>query len=81
MVDEFKAMIGGKFLLLTNLQNTSIDMDIDDVISTFNTAMIETANELSCQHCSKRNIGPQQIFLICVMKGENKKCTKEMLKV
>ena len=29
-------------------------LEIDDVISTFNTAMIETTNELFGQHCSKK---------------------------
>ena len=38
---EFKAMIGGKFTLLSILENTSIDMDINNVISTFNIAMID----------------------------------------
>ena len=47
-------MIEGKFALLTILENTSTDMDIDDVISTFNIAMIETANEVLGQCHSKR---------------------------
>ena len=46
MAEEFKAMIRGKFELLSNLHNTFIDVDINDVISTFYTEMIETANEL-----------------------------------
>ena len=46
VTEKFKAMIGGKFTLLTILENTSTDADIDDVISTFNTVMMETENEV-----------------------------------
>ena len=56
MAEEFKAIIGEKFAPLTILENTSTNVDIDDVISTFNTAMIETANELLGQCCSKENL-------------------------
>ena len=53
MAEEFKAMIGRKFTPLTILENTSTVVDINNVISTFNTAIIETSNEVLGQHCSK----------------------------
>ena len=54
MAEEFKAIIGGKFTPLTILEITSTDMDMDNVISTFNIAMMETANEVLGQCQSKR---------------------------
>ena len=47
-------MIGGQFAPVKILEKASNDMDIDDVISTFNTAMIESLNEIFGQHCSKK---------------------------
>ena len=47
-------MIGGKFALLTILEKTSTDMNIDDFISFFNKAMMETANEVLGQCHSKK---------------------------
>ena len=56
MAEEFKPMIGGKFAPLTILENTSTDVDIDDVTSTFNTAMIKIANEVLGQHQLKKTL-------------------------
>ena len=44
-------MIGGKFAPLTIISNK--DTDIDSVITTFNTAVTETASEILCKHRQK----------------------------
>ena len=45
-------MVGGKFALLTIMNNE--DTDLDSVISTFNTAATETASEILGTHCQKK---------------------------
>ena len=80
MAEEFKAMIRGKCALLTILENTSTDVDIDDIISTFNTAMKLQMRYL-VSITLKRNPGSQQIFSLSVMRRENGYSTKEILKL
>ena len=46
-----QAMIGGKFAPLTIMDNE--DTDPDSTITTFNTAVIETANEILGKHHKK----------------------------
>ena len=45
-------MIGGRFAPLTILTNE--DTDIDSMITTFNTAVTETASEILGKHCQKK---------------------------
>ena len=42
VLETFKAMIGGRFAALTTISNK--DTDIDSMITTFNTAVIEPAS-------------------------------------
>ena len=44
VLETFQAMIGGKFAPLTIKDNK--DTDLDSMITTFNTAVIETASEI-----------------------------------
>ena len=44
VLETFQAMIGGKFSPLTIMNNE--DTDMDSVITTFNTAVTETANDI-----------------------------------
>ena len=44
VLETFQAMIGGKFAPTTIIDNK--DTDMDSVITTFNTAVIETASEI-----------------------------------
>ena len=52
MLESFKAMIGGRFAPLTIMSNE--DTDIDSMITTFNTAVTETASEILGKHCQKK---------------------------
>ena len=59
-----------KFAPLTIMSNE--DTDIDSMITTFNTAVTETAGEILGKHRQKKqNPGSLQKFLICATKGEN----------
>ena len=44
VLETFQAMIGGKFAPLTIMNNE--DTDLDSLITTFNTAVTETASEI-----------------------------------
>ena len=46
MAEEFKAMIRVKFELLNGIINSDSDVDINNAVSTFNTAITETAREV-----------------------------------
>ena len=65
----FQAVIGGRFAPLTFMSNE--DTDIDSMITTFNTAVTETAGEILGKHCQEKKPGSLQKFLICATKGEN----------
>ena len=71
VLETLQAMIGGKFAPLTIMSN--VDTDIDSMITTFNTAVTETASEiLAWQRLSEEEkTGSLQKFLICATKGEN----------
>ena len=71
VLETFQAMIGGRFAPLTIMSNE--DTDLDSVITTFNTAVTETASEILGKHRPKKpkKPGSLQKFLICVTKGEN----------
>ena len=49
--ETFQAMIGGKFAPLTVMNNE--DTDLDSMITTFNTAVIETTSEILGKHRQK----------------------------
>ena len=52
VLETFQAMIGGMFALLTIMSNE--DTDIDSMITTFNTAVTETASEILGKHRQKK---------------------------
>ena len=52
VLETFQAMTGGKFAPLTNMNNE--DIDLDSFITTFNTAMTETASEILGKHRLKK---------------------------
>ena len=63
-------MIGGRFAPLTIMSNEGTD--IDSMITTFNTAVTETASEILGKHHQKKKTRSLQKFLICATKGENR---------
>ena len=69
MLESFQAMIGGRFAPLTIMSNE--DTDIDSMITTFNTALTETASEILGKHRQKKNPGSLQKLLFCATEGEN----------
>ena len=70
VLETFQAMIGWKFAPLTIMSND--DTDIYSMITTFNTAVTETAGEiLGKQRQKEKKPGSLQKFLICATKGEN----------
>ena len=52
VLETFHAMVGGKFAPLTIMDNE--DTDLDSVITTFNTAVTDTASEIHGKHCQKK---------------------------
>ena len=52
VMETFQAMIGGKFAPLTIMNNK--DTDMDSIITTFNTAVTETASEILGKHRQKK---------------------------
>ena len=63
-------MIGGRSAPFTIMSNKGTD--IDSMITTFNTAVTETASKILSKHRQKKKKpGPPQKFLICATKGEN----------
>ena len=52
VLETFQAMIGGKFVPLTIMSNE--DTDVDSMITTFNTAVTETASEILGKHRQKK---------------------------
>ena len=61
-------MIGGKFAPLTIMN--SEDTDMDSMVTTFNTAVTETANEILGKHRQrKKTLG--HFRKICATTGEN----------
>ena len=51
-LETFQAMIGRKFAPLTTINNEGTDLD--SMMTTFNTAVIETANEILGKHRQKK---------------------------
>ena len=52
VLETFQAMIGRKFAPLTIMNNE--DTDLGSMITTFNTAVTETATEILGKHCQKK---------------------------
>ena len=52
VLETFQAVIGGKFAPLTIMNNE--DTDLDSMITTFNTAVTETASEILGKHRKKK---------------------------
>ena len=69
MLETFHAIIGGKFTSLTIMNNE--DTDMDTVITTFNTAVTETASEILSKHRQKEKPWVTAEILDLCDKGEN----------
>ena len=69
VLETFQALIGGRFAPLTIMSNE--DTGIDSMITTFNTAVTETASEILGNILRRKNPGSLQKFLICSTKGAN----------
>ena len=54
MAGTFQATIGGKFAPLINLRDD--DIDIDSMITTYNTAMTDTASEIPGKECRRKKV-------------------------
>ena len=52
VLETFQAVIGGKFAPLPIINNEDADMDL--MITIFNTAVTETANEILGKHCQNK---------------------------
>ena len=71
VLETFQAIIGGKFPPLTILNNE--DANMDSVITTFNTAVTETAGEILGKHCQKKNpCVTAEILDLCDKRREQK---------
>ena len=70
VLETFQAMTGRKFAPLTIM--SSEVTDIDSMITTFNTAVTETAGEILGKH-RQRGKKPESLrkFWICATEGEN----------
>ena len=69
VLETFQAMIGGRFAPLTIMSNE--DTDIDSMITTFNTAVTETSNEIVGKHRRKKKTRiTAEIFDLCDKRRE-----------
>ena len=69
-------MIGGRFAPLTIMSNE--DTDMDSMITTFSTAVTETANEVPGKHCQKKKTWvTAEILDLC---NKRKELTKKRFK-
>ena len=72
MLETFQAIIGGKFAPLTIMN--SEDTDMDSMITTFNTAVTETAGEiLGKHHQMKKPWVTAEILDLCNKRRELRK--------
>ena len=69
VLETFQAMIGGRFAHLTIMNNE--DTDLDSMITTYKTAVIETVSEILGKHIRRKNPGSLQKILICATKAKN----------
>ena len=76
VLETFQAMICGRFAPLTIMSNE--DTDIDSMITTFNTAVTETASEILGKHRQKRKPWiTAEILDMCNKRREPRKTTFE----
>ena len=72
VLESFQAMIGGRIAPHTIMSNEGTD--IDSMITTFNTAVTETASESLCKHRQqKKPWGIREIFDLCNKRRELRK--------
>ena len=65
-------MIGGKFVSLTIMKNE--DTDVDSMVTTFNTAVTETASEILGKHRRKKKLWvTAEILVLCNRRRELRK--------
>ena len=64
-------MISGEFAPLTIMNNE--DTDLDSMITTSNTAVIETASEILGKHCHKKPWVTAEILDLCDKRRELRK--------
>ena len=64
----FQAMVGEKFVPLIGLNVE--DMDIDTMITTYNTAVTDAASEILGKERRRKSHGSPQMFSTSVMRGE-----------
>ena len=69
VLETFQTMIGGKFAPLTIMSNK--DTDIDSMITTFSTAVTETASDILGKHRQKKKPWVTAEILDLCDKGEN----------
>ena len=58
VLETFQAVISGKFAPLTIMDNE--DTDLDSMITTFNTAVIETAREILANIVRRKSVGQRR---------------------
>ena len=72
MLETFQGLIGGKFVPLTTISNG--DTDMDSMITTFNTAVTETASKILGKHHQKKKPWvTAEILDLCDKRGELRK--------
>ena len=73
VLETFQAILGGKFVPLTIMRNENID--IDSMITTFNTAVTETASEILGKHRQKKKkpLVTAEILDLCDKRRELRK--------
>ena len=72
VLETFQAMIGRKFVPLTIMDNE--DTDVDSMVTTFNTAVTETASEILGKHRRKKKLWvTAEILVLCNRRRELRK--------
>ena len=72
VLENFQAMIGGRFAPLTIMN--SEDADMDTMITTFNTAVTEIVSEILGKHCPKKKpLVTAKILDLCDERREPRK--------
>ena len=69
-LETFQATIGGKFASLTIMNNE--DADMDSMITTLNTAVIETASEILSKHCQREKTTKNLVTAEILRTGKEK---------
>ena len=79
VLETFQATIGGTFAPLTIMNNE--DSDVNSTITTLNTAVTETANEIFGKHCKKKKPWITAEILDLCYKWREWKLKKEKKKI